>query len=464
MFKQIKTVAVLLGLYLFTSHASYAACLTSEVESNDSESTANSGICSGVRISGDMSRRDTDWFSFTTNDRAEIAISLIHHSRDDFDWALYRASGGALLTGETSTIPESGSYLGDADTYYLKVTRYKGSGWYDLTIDFSQADGGTPGGNDCGYGVRPALPAGLSQLISGSTDDQCATLTSGQGAALLMGGGSDVDDAFANRVKPHIGAGSDVVVLRASGTDAYNDYLQSLIAADSVETLIIDSRTLANSDYVDWVIRSAEFVFVAGGDQSEYLNLWQGTKVQTALQSVFDKGGVIGGTSAGMAIMAASVYDPDGVAGAVSSEVVTDFCHQTLNFSSSFVSLPMLANSLTDTHFYERDRMGRAVVSLGHHSTQHFAIAASEGTSLFVDSFGVGVVDGSYEVYVLRETAQTERVELSCGLPVIYKGIERIKLLSGDTIDLNDFSHSGEVLSIGIDGNNSQFYTPTDPY
>lgn len=459
---KIKSISASLTV-LFTLCAPAQACLTSEVESNDSEATANSGLCSNTTMAGSLSRNDIDWVSFEVTQTGTINISLDHNRRDDFDWDLYQSTGSAVASGNTSSTPENGSYNAtQTGTYYLKISRYKGTGWYDLTVDFG--GGTTEPPTQCDYGPRPAKPGSLKSWISGNDSDSCAALNEGDGATLLMGGGSDVDDAFANRVKPHIGEGKDVVVLRTSGTDGYNDYLQGLMAADSVETLVVDSRSKADDAYVEWAIRSAEFVWVAGGDQADYLNQWAGTKVQSAMQHVFDKGGVIGGTSAGMALMANSIYDPDGVSGAVSSEVVTDFCHNTLNFSARFVNVPALDKSLTDTHFYERDRMGRAMVSLAHHATDNFSIAASEGTSIFIDSSGVGVVDGSYEIYILRETASTTRDQLSCGQAVIYQNVLRTKLLSGQTYNFNNHSHSGTDLTIGIDGRNSTFYSPSDPY
>ncbi|MCJ8321320.1 MAG: Type 1 glutamine amidotransferase-like domain-containing protein [Colwellia sp.] len=456
-------LCVSLTALLFISTNSYA-CLTDEIESNNNESSANTDVCSNTIISGKLSRNDIDWFEFQVSQAGTIDISLDHHRRDDFDWALYQTSGSAVAQGESSYYPETGSYqASESGTYYLKLTRYKGSGWYDLNISFPEGNT-PPSGEDCGYGDRPSKPSSLEAYTSGSSNDSCATLIQDDGAVLLMGGGSDVDSAFSNRVASHIGNGSDIVVIRTSGTDAYNDYLLGLTNADSVETLIIDSRSKANDPYVDWAIRSAEFVWVAGGDQSDYLNQWQGTSVQSALQHVFNKGGVVGGTSAGMALMANSIYDPDGVSGAVSSEVVTDFCHDTLQFSNRFTSIPMLDNSLTDTHFQERDRMGRATVSLGHHSNNFFSIAASEATSIFITSDGNGVVDGSGEVYILRETAQTQRQTLSCGQPVNYLNVLRTKLVPGNSYNVTTHNHNGNELNISINGNNSNFYNPTNPY
>lgn len=465
--KIIMNMVATLATALFLTTNTHA-CITSESESNDTESQANTGICSGTTVEGNLSRGDIDWFVFDVAQAGSIDISLNHNSRDDFDWALYKTSGGAVATGETGSAPETGRYeASSAETYYLKLTRYSGRGWYDLNVSFpNTGDGGDNGGGgaDCGYGIRPVTPNNLTSYVTGNESDSCISLSQGNGAVLLMGGGSDVDSAFSQRVVGHIGSDVDVVVLRTSGSDGYNSYLQNLMAADSVITLIVDTRNKANEDYVDWVIRSAEFVFVAGGDQSDYLNQWTGTKVQSALQHVFDKGGVIGGTSAGMALMADSVYDPDGILGAISEEVVTDYCHETLNFSNGILSLPMLSNALTDTHFAERDRMGRTVVSLAQHSTDHFAIAADENTSLFVTSNNSGVVNGSGNVYVFRETASTQRQLLTCGSPVQYSNVQRIRLSPGNTINLSTFSHSGSAIDISINGNNNNFYSPLNPY
>lgn len=464
--KTTKTIQAISLACLFSLSNCANACLTSENESNDTESSANTGLCSGTTVAGDLSRNDTDWFEFEVTESGTISISLDHHSRDDFDWDLYTTSGGALASGASSSVPETGSYQAAPGTYFVKLTRYSGRGWYDLDIDFpTGSGGGNPGGeDDCGYGSRPSKPSGLSSWLTGSEADACADLQANQGAALLMGGGSDVDASFSNRVRPHIGSDRDIVILRTSGSDGYNDYLSGLLQADSVETLLVDSRTLANSDYVEWAVRSAEFVFVAGGDQSDYLNQWQGTKLQTALQHVFDKGGVIGGTSAGMALMASSIYDPDGLLGAVSDEVVADLCHETINFSSSFVNLPMLPNSLTDTHFAERDRMGRSTVFLANHSSSHYSISADENAAIFVTADGSGVVDGSGAVYVIKEQAATQRTQLQCGQPVIYEDVLRIKLSNGNTYNFNTQQHTGSSLSFGIDGRNNNFYTPNNPY
>lgn len=462
--RKLSNIVISLGALMY-SHSASASCSDAEREFNDTERNATE-ICTNLIVFGDLGRRDTDWLSFTLEQPSEVTISLDHNRFDDFDWELFAETGPAIAVANTSSIPDTGSQLLEAGQYWLKLTPYAGRGWYDLVVDVSNNVSEPPlSDDDCNVGPRPALPLGLTRFLLGNVNDRCLSLNAGDGAVLLMGGGADVNEAFSNRVVGKVGEGADVVILRTSGSDGYNDYLSQLMNADSVETLVVSSRAVANSSYVDWVVRSAEFVFVAGGDQSDYLNQWEGTLLQAALQSVYDKGGVIGGTSAGMALMASHVYDPDGVAGAVTEEVIRDFCHPTLNFSTSFVNIPPLVNSLTDTHFAERDRMGRALVSLAQFGTSRFSIAADEGTSLFVGNDGVGVVDGSGSIYVLRETAQTSATQLECNRAVVYENVQRIRLQANDSINLSNFSHTGEAISLSLDGNEAvNYYLPSDPY
>jgi cyanophycinase len=404
------------AIFLMAISTSTHACMSEESEPDDTSATPNIDLCSGTTVTGILDNNDVDWFTFDVAEAGIISISLEHSGKDNFNWSLHESNGSLLLNASSKQIPETAEQqLTGPGSYLLKLSSVKGTGWYDLDVNFS------PDGSDstCSYGNRPKTPGGLKQWISGNTNDSCVSLSAGSGATLLMGGGAEVDEAFTDRVTPHVGQGIDVVVLRTTGTNAYNDYLLDLLNADSVETIIVDKRSKADEDYVDWAIRSAEFVWVAGGDQTDYLNQWEGMKVQSSLQSVFDKGGVIGGTSAGMAIMSASIYDPDGVGTAV---------------------------------------------SLGHHNNNHFSIAASERSAIFITNDGQSIVDGTGEIYIFRETPQTTRTQLACGQPLIYTSISRTKLLSGDSYNFITQSNNGIEIIVDVDGRNTNFYNPTNPY
>src|SRR5699024_9900316 len=91
---------------------------------------------------------------------------------------------------------------------------------------------------------------------------------------------------------------------RASGTDAYNKYIYGLGKVNSVETLLINSRSIANDEGIVQTIRNAEMLFIAGGNQSDYMTYWKDTKTSEALNYLMNEKKIpLGGTSAGSAIL-----------------------------------------------------------------------------------------------------------------------------------------------------------------
>ena len=120
--------------------------------------------------------------------------------------------------------------------------------------------------------------------VGNSSDVSTAT----QAGTVLMGGGTDVDAAF-QWMCQRSGNG-DFLVIRATGTDAYNPYIQQLCPAEnSVATLIIPNRTAASDPFVISTMQNAEALWIAGGDQSNYINFWKGTPVETALRGLIPR-------------------------------------------------------------------------------------------------------------------------------------------------------------------------------
>jgi cyanophycinase-like exopeptidase len=117
---------------------------------------------------------------------------------------------------------------------------------------------------------------GYSYSIVGNPAD---VVTPTSGLLVLQGGGTDVDENFV-RMGAKAGGG-DFVVIRASGTDAYNPYIYSLCSCDSVATIVFKNRNAAFQPFVIDTIRNAEAVFIAGGDQSKYVQFWKNTPSRT---------------------------------------------------------------------------------------------------------------------------------------------------------------------------------------
>ena len=97
--------------------------------------------------------------------------------------------------------------------------------------------------------------------------------------------------------------GGDFLVLRAAGDAQIHPYLLGLGGLDSVETLLLRTRQASWDPFVLERVRRAEAIFLAGGDQSRYLERWKDTPLQEALNQAAARGVPIGGTSAGLAVL-----------------------------------------------------------------------------------------------------------------------------------------------------------------
>lgn len=267
--------------------------------------------------------------------------------------------------------------------------------------------------------TAPAVrPASLG-ILGDTTDVNTAT----KAGVVIMGGSTDVDAAFKWMLERS--GGGDVVVIRSTGTNAYNTYINSLGKAHSVETLKIDSRAIANDPKVAHIIRNAELLFIAGGDQSDYVNYWKGTKVMDAINYLLvNKKVPVGGTSAGAAILG-NYYFGALQGGVEASEALSNPYNPKISLGKDdFLKVPYLQNVITDQHFSQRSREGRIGIFLGRMlmdwSIAANAIAVDEKTAVCIDEHGIATVVGDNKAYFLT-TAITRKPEIfSAGSTVTW--------------------------------------------
>ncbi|GAA3964655.1 cyanophycinase [Hymenobacter antarcticus] len=264
--------------------------------------------------------------------------------------------------------------------------------------------------------VPPAAP--LAPNLTGSlgiAGDPADATGPTTGGTVLMGGSTDVDEAIRWMVAK--AGGGDFVVLRASGTAAYNTYVFSeLGGVNSCETLLINSRALANAPEVEARVRAAEAVFIAGGDQANYVNFWKGTKLEDALNYLRNTKQVpIGGTSAGCAIQGRTYFSA--LNGTITSaEALANPYNSLLTLGrNDFLNTPYLADVVTDTHFNNPDRSGRLVAFLARLS-QDFGvvgrgIGVEEATAVCIGADGTGKVFGRGRAFFLSQNGSANAPE-----------------------------------------------------
>ena len=281
---------------------------------------------------------------------------------------------------------------------------------------------------ECTSGCPPIRtePTPYTSYFTGDEADAQVSPTFG---ITMMGGRSEHDTAmrwFLRRAN-----GGDVLVLRSTGSDGYNDYLFSElgIQVNSVETLVINSLEAANHEYVLEQIRNAEAIWMAGGNQFDYISFWRNSDMKQALNDHINvKRGVIGGTSAGMAILGEWYYSAEN-GSIVSREALSNPFDNRLTLDNDFLNINLLTNLVTDTHYANRDRQGRHSAFLARlaqqNNTRVFGIACDEYTAVNISADGTARVYGdapaeSDAVYFIQSgcdaTALPEIIESSTPL------------------------------------------------
>jgi cyanophycinase len=273
----------------------------------------------------------------------------------------------------------------------------------------------------------------------------------------MMGGGSDLDEAF--RWLCAKAAGGDLLVLRAHGDDEYNSYIAGLCRLNSVATLVIPDRDAALDSKVSAIIRSAQAIFIAGDDQSRYINFWQGTPVQDAINANISDGKPIGGTSAGLAVLGEFIYgalhDKEGGKDLASPEVLRNPYLNRVTLVRNFLQLSLLQNMLTDSHFMKRDRLGRSLGFLARIGQDGWSahpreIAIDEGSGVLVEADGnARVIGGGRGTYFLS----VSRLPEVCmpNTPLTIRDVAVHHARAGEHFDLRSWTgHGGENYSVSV--------------
>jgi cyanophycinase len=256
---------------------------------------------------------------------------------------------------------------------------------------------------------------------------------------ILMGGGGSVESAYRSLAE-RAGRGH-IVVLRATADHSFDVddgelgplFLGAWGPTVSCQTFTFHSRAAAFDPRVIAALRHADGVFLAGGDQSNYVRYWKATPVQAALNALVKRAAPIGGSSAGLAILGHYSYTAfDG--GSLESKVAfADPLGPAVTLEDDFLHLQGLENVITDTHFSARSRLGRLIVFVarinrGQPAQRRYGVGLDERTAVIVESDGTGrVVEGS-EGSAWVVTLRGAKITLTRGLPFSSTDVQIVQM------------------------------------
>jgi cyanophycinase len=153
-------------------------------------------------------------------------------------------------------------------------------------------------------------------------------------------------------------------------------------------------------------ILHARLIYISGGDQSRFMDAIAGTAIQKAIREVFEKGGLVCGSSAGAAVM--------------SKKMITGNELKYPNNGGNFITmeagnieiregLGMLENVIIDQHFIKRKRLNR-LVSVCMENPENMCVGIDESTAILVDG-NTATVYGNNQVVVLRHFRSETKVQ-----------------------------------------------------
>lgn len=220
----------------------------------------------------------------------------------------------------------------------------------------------------------------------------------------MMGGATENDNAM--RWLLQKANGGDIVVLRSSGSNGYNDYLYSQlgVTVNSVETIVITSAAGAINPYVLDKVANAEMIWFAGGDQFNYVSYFKDNALEDLINThVSTKHAPIGGTSAGMEILGDNYFSAQNGSITSTQALTNPYSNLVTLCHSDFLAVPFMNDVITDTHYDNPDRKGRHTTFLArlkiNYGITPKGIASNEYVAICIGNDGIAHVYGDYPNY-----------------------------------------------------------------
>ncbi|MEZ6061551.1 MAG: cyanophycinase [Planctomycetaceae bacterium] len=292
----------------------------------------------------------------------------------------------------------------------------------------------------CRAGCFVLLAVLVSTMAAFGDDNQRINPDGVVGRLLICGGGSIPDsarEAFVTAIselleqdanKP---AGTVVIVGTASddpGAAAEKSatmWAEAGIAVERIQTAQTDIRDLAEQ------IDAAVAVWIDGGQQRRLAEAYAGTAVEESLHQLLQRNGVIGGTSAGAAIMSGVM-----IAGGETQPEISR-------------GLNLLPGIIIDQHFRQRNRQGRSRTAVATNPI-HFGLGIDEDTAVLIQGRHLQVVGSGTATVMLAETN--------------YRDADEVELKAGSIADITQLRRAARDRAAGQDPGIPQFGPPSVPH
>lgn len=254
-----------------------------------------------------------------------------------------------------------------------------------------------------------------------------------KGKLVIIGGGEDKegDCTILKEFVRLAGRAKARVVIMTVATDepreAAAEYKKVFkkLGVEDVQAVDVSTRKDVHDEKALKTIEQANAIFFTGGDQIHITSLMGGTEMQELIRRKYEEGAVIGGTSAGAAMMSNSM-------------IIRGDSNCTPRFGGMEIGpgMDFLSDTMIDTHFSQRGRIGRLLTAIAHYP-QDIGFGIDENTAMVVSDQQLEVLgENSVTVIDAGEITYTNLPDLERDQALTLHGVQIHVLSEGHKYDL----------------------------
>lgn len=185
-----------------------------------------------------------------------------------------------------------------------------------------------------------------------------------------------------------------VTLASGYGDSAYtwmNEDFKKLTGEDCLQ---FDSAAAFNPEKIA-ALKKARIIFLGGGDQERFMRIIEHTPVREAIHTARNNGALIGGTSAGAAVMSEQMITGNALLDSVPASTFKRLSKGNLELKPG---LGMLDSVIIDQHFVARSRYNRLLTATMEHP-KYDCVGIDESTAILINN-GWATVLGESQVIV----------------------------------------------------------------
>ena len=249
-----------------------------------------------------------------------------------------------------------------------------------------------------------------------------------KGTLFIIGGGARPDEMMQEMIRMANLDDVDyglVFTQTSSEPDTSYYYLAKQLRQFTQQPLVLVNDSVFGAALLD-SIREASFIYITGGDQARFLTKVPET-AQMAISESYRNGGLIGGTSAGAALMSELM-----ITGDQNLEPEYEPTYSWLQYGNGVYTkgLGLIENVIIDQHFVARSRFNRLISALAD-TEYSFGVGIDESTALVVRP-ECCFVSGENQVMVFHRPEMLTKSNNRIGL----RNLRIDAYLQGDTFSL----------------------------